>query len=155
VAHWALAPDGAFFQVQNGTDFARIDPTTGRPLWSYPATSLRIFRAIAGANAVLLSGEFDAPTDFDFGPNQVVYQPRGPASSPSTAFIASYDANGALQWVREPTVFTTAEAIGRDGAIYGLTSYVPPELIDFDPGPAVDAILPVLGKGCYIVKYGP
>jgi hypothetical protein len=150
---WALANDGALFEVF-GTDFRRINPTTDQPIWSYTIPGWYLARP-AASTEVVVSGEFNMPTDFDLGSGQALYQPYGPAGQPElTNFLAAYDENGGLSWVREPNVGTNMPVtIGLDGALY----YFNPTnavLTDYDPGPAVDPIPPDQAN-CMITKFSP
>jgi hypothetical protein len=149
----AMASDGALFE-SSSTAFVRVDATTGGPQWSFPTPGWFISHVAARAS-VVVTGEFDQATDFDFGPGQALYQPQGPSDAPyPTSFMAGYDEAGALQWVREPTVPTSnAVTIGLDGAIYYLNGGTS-SLTDFDPGPGVDPMqAPFNSNMCFITKY--
>jgi hypothetical protein len=155
VLMWTLGTDGSLFQAAI-EGFSRVDPATGQLLWSFATPVGQQFIHLTKGEDLVAVGSFGKPVDFDFGPAELLVQPRGPSSLPdNTPFLAAYDASGQLRWLRRPNVFTNnAVTIGRDGALYYI-NIVMQSATDFDPGPALDVKERSTTTTCYITKYAP
>jgi hypothetical protein len=139
----------------------------GQPLWKIAwGPDVEAHDLAVDSGDTLVAGLFTSTVDFDPGPGVVEYTAEGV----SDAYLAKYDTNGALIWVRvwggpeEPPIDYSGDqlAVGDSSGCVGLDStgniYVAGYFYgttDFDPGPGVVERTPVGQTDAFLSKFTP
>lgn len=102
---------------------------------------------------IYILGDFQDSTDFDLGPGEHILYPD---TYSYNLFLAKYDTDGALIWVRSWTMYSIYRipfTVDADGNCYLLGKLE--VTTDMDPGPGEYILTPEGGQNAFLMKLDP